>query len=94
VRETRVSRRLGYLSKSLVLPEHANALNAALTPNADQLRHAQTIIDSFESARARGEDRALVGGLWVEVPTYRNARRIIERARRLSDAGIAFAVSP
>ena len=27
--------------------------------------------------------RALVDGLWVEVPTYRNARRTIERARRL-----------
>lgn len=86
VRETRFSRRLGYRSKSLVLPEHAGVLNAALTPNADELRSARTIIDSFDSARARGEDRALVEGLWIEVPTYRNARRLIERARRLSNA--------
>jgi citrate lyase subunit beta/citryl-CoA lyase len=92
-RETRFSRRLGYLSKSSVLPEHASALNAVLTPNADELQHAQTIIESFEAARARGEDRALVGGLWVEVPTWRNALRLIERARRLSDAGIVCAVS-
>lgn len=85
-RETRFSRRLGYRSKSLVLPEHAAVLNAALTPDADELRHARTIVDSFDAARARGEDRVLVEGLWVEVPTYRNARRLLERAARLSDA--------
>ena len=29
--------------------------------------------------------RALVDGLWVEVPTYRNAKRLLERARRLAE---------
>lgn len=87
MRETRFSRRLGYRSKSLVLPEHAAVLNAVLTPNADELRYARTIVDSFDLARARGEDRVLVEGLWVEVPTYRNARRLLERAARLGDAG-------
>lgn len=83
VRETRFSRRLGYRCKSLVLPEHAQALNAALTPNAEELRFARKVIESFDMARARGEDRAFVEGLWVEVPTYRNARKLIERAGRL-----------
>jgi citrate lyase subunit beta/citryl-CoA lyase len=87
LRETRFSRRLGYRSKSLVLPEHAAVLNAVLTPNADELRVARTIVDSFDAARARGEDRVLVEGLWVEVPTYRNARRLLERAARLGDTG-------
>jgi citrate lyase subunit beta / citryl-CoA lyase len=87
LRETRFSRRLGYRSKSLVLPEHAAVLNAVLTPDADELRVARTIVDSFDAARARGEDRVLVEGLWVEVPTYRNARRLLERAARLGDAG-------
>jgi citrate lyase subunit beta/citryl-CoA lyase len=84
VREARLARRLGYRSKSLVRPEHAPKLNAVLTPGVDELRHAQAVVDGFEAARARGEDRALVDGLWVEVPTYRNARRLIERAHRLS----------
>ena len=60
------------------------ALHAAFTPDADELRHAQAITEGFEAARARGEERALVDGLWVEVPTYRNARRLLERAQRLS----------
>jgi citrate lyase subunit beta / citryl-CoA lyase len=86
-REARFARRLGYRAKSLVRPEHAQALNAALTPNADELRGAQAVVDGFEAARARGEERALVDGLWVEVPTYRNACRLIERARRLNGSG-------
>jgi citrate lyase subunit beta/citryl-CoA lyase len=47
------------------------------------------VVAGFEAARGRGEDRALVAGHWVEVPTYRNARRLMERARRLAQAGAA-----
>jgi citrate lyase subunit beta/citryl-CoA lyase len=83
VREARYARRLGYRSKSLVRPEHARPLNAALTPGPDEVRRAEAMIAAFEAARARGEDRALVEGLWVEVPTYRNAKRLVDRARRL-----------
>jgi citrate lyase subunit beta/citryl-CoA lyase len=84
VREARYARRLGYRCKSLVRPEHAQPINAALTPNDEEVHRAAAIVRDFEAARARGEDRALVDGLWVEVPTYRNARRLIERARRLN----------
>ena len=82
-REARYARRLGYRCKALVRPEHAEALNAALTPSDDEVRRATAIVEEFDAARVRGEDRALVEGLWVEVPTYRNARRLVERARRL-----------
>jgi citrate lyase subunit beta/citryl-CoA lyase len=85
VREARYSSSLGYRCKALVRAEHARPLNAALTPSDDELRRATAIVDGFEAARASGEDRALVAGLWVEVPTYRNARRLIERARRLRE---------
>ena len=86
IREARYACRLGYRCKALVRPEHAQPLNAALTPSNDELRRATAIVDAFEAARASGEDRALVNGLWVELPTYRNAKRLIERARRLKEA--------
>jgi citrate lyase subunit beta/citryl-CoA lyase len=87
VREARYAQRLGYRCKSLVRPDHAGALNAALTPGEGDVSRATAMVEAFEAARARGEDRALVEGLWVEVPTYRNARRVIERARRLKERG-------
>jgi citrate lyase subunit beta/citryl-CoA lyase len=82
--EARYARRLGYRSKSLVRPDHAAALNVALTPSPDELARAHRLVAAFEAARARGEDRALVDGLWVEVPTWRNAKRLIDRAIRLA----------
>lgn len=83
VREAGHARRLGYRSKSLVRPEHAAALNAVLTPSPADVDRARALVQAFEAARARGEDRALVDGLWVEVPTWRNALRLLQRAQRL-----------
>ena len=71
------SKRLGYKSKSLVCPEHAASLNAILTPSADDILRARAIISAFEAARSAGKDRVLFDGLWIEVPTYRNAKRLL-----------------
>ncbi|MBI5278209.1 MAG: CoA ester lyase [Burkholderiales bacterium] len=75
--EARYSRRLGYRAKSLVRPGHLAPIRDALLPSAEQLEHAQRVVAAFEAARERGEERALVDGLWVEVPTYLNARRLL-----------------
>ena len=58
-------------------------LNAVFTPGTEALRRARAVVDAFEAARQRGEDRVQVDGQWVEIPTWRNAKRLIERARRL-----------
>ena len=81
------ARRLGYHCKSLVRAEHAQPLNDALRQGDDDIRRATAMVEGFEAERARGEDRALVDGLWVELPTYRNAQRLIERRRRLRQRG-------
>jgi citrate lyase subunit beta / citryl-CoA lyase len=75
--ETRYARRLGYRAKSLVRPDHVAAIRAALIPSDDQKAQAQRMVEAFEAARARGEERVLVAGLWVEVPTYLNAKRLL-----------------
>lgn len=80
VQEARYARRLGYRCKSLVRPDHARALRSALVPGDEERAHAQRIVAAFEAARERGEDRVLVEGLWVEVPTYLNARRLLAQA--------------
>lgn len=86
-REAIYARRLGYRCKALVLPTHAQPINDALTPNEEEVERAKAKVAAFEAARFRGDDRALVDGLWVEVPTYRNAQRLIERASRLRNLG-------
>ena len=77
VEEARASRRLGYRTKSLVRPEHVAAVRQVLAPTAQELDQARKIVAVFEAAREQGDDRALVDGLWVEVPTYLNALRLL-----------------
>jgi citrate lyase subunit beta/citryl-CoA lyase len=78
--ETRNSRRLGYRTKSLVHPAHpahTARLREAPTPSSQDLVQACEVVAAFEAARQRGEDRTLVGGQRVEVPTCRNALRLL-----------------
>ena len=77
------ARALGYRAKSLVSPGHGAAVNEAFTPTQDECAAARRIVEAFETARARGEDRALLDGHLVEVPTYRNALAVIARAAEL-----------
>ncbi len=81
--EAAASRALGYRCKALVRPDHASAVNAALTPGEAQVALARQQVSAFEAARARGEDRALVEGHWVEVPAYRAAQRLLALAERM-----------
>ena len=75
--EARYARRLGYRAKSLVRPDHTEAIFTALTPSEGELAQARRMVEAFEAARARGDERTLVDGLWVEVPTYLNAKRLL-----------------
>jgi citrate lyase subunit beta / citryl-CoA lyase len=83
-RDTRWARRLGYGAKSLVDPAHAQAVNDALTPGEAELARARAIVSAFEAARAAGHSRAELEGALVEVPTYSNAKRLIERGEALA----------
>ena len=82
-REARASRTLGYRVKALVRADHARPINAVFTPGPAQIDTARRHIAAFEAARARGEDRAVVDGHWIEIPTYRSAVRLLEHASRL-----------
>lgn len=79
VQEARRARCLGYRTKALARTEHVQPVRSALVPTEAELEHARNVVAAFEAARARGEDRVLVAGLWVEVPTYLNALRLVRQ---------------
>jgi citrate lyase subunit beta / citryl-CoA lyase len=85
--EARFARRLGYRSKSCVMPGHAALINRALTPSDEEVTKAHRLIVAFEAARARGDERADVDGNLVEVPSYLNAKRLVARAAALAQGG-------
>jgi citrate lyase subunit beta / citryl-CoA lyase len=90
-RESHRSRQLGYRSKSAVTAAHINIIHRVFTPSREEIDHAGRLVTAFESVRAKGQDRVLVDGLWIEPPAYLNALRVLERARRLDAINRAFA---
>jgi citrate lyase subunit beta / citryl-CoA lyase len=78
VEDARYARRLGYRTKGVVRPEHVRPVRDALVPTGQEIDYARKVVAEFEAARRRGEDRVLVEGLWIEVPTYLNARRLLQ----------------
>jgi citrate lyase subunit beta/citryl-CoA lyase len=84
--ETRHARRLGYVAKSAVRPEHVAVINRVFTPSVEEVANARRIVGAFEAAQARGEGRVEVGGSMIEVPIYLNMKRLLERAAALGIA--------
>jgi len=82
--ETRVARRMGYTAKSAVDITHASVINTVLTPSDEEVVRARQIVAEFERAHAEGR-RAQVGGNFLEVPIFLNAKRLIERHDALSE---------
>jgi citrate lyase subunit beta / citryl-CoA lyase len=80
VEEARQARRRGYRTKSVTRPEHVQPVREALVPTELELAQARKIVAEFESAQQLGEERVLVDGVWIELPTYLNARRLVQTA--------------
>ena len=81
------ARRFGFRAKSAVDPVHVPLINGVLTPQAAEVGAARRIVVAFEQARREGAARAEVDGIEVEVPIYRNALAVIERAEALGQHG-------
>jgi citrate lyase subunit beta/citryl-CoA lyase len=78
--DARWAKAMGYRMKSLVDPAHARAINEVFAIQKKELARARRVVKAFESARARGRDRAKVDGALIEVPIYAAAKRLVESA--------------
>ena len=85
--DTRCARHLGYVAKSAVAAEHVAAINSIMAPSVGEVGDARAIIAAFEAARAAGKERACLGDLMIEVPTYFSAKRLLARAAALGVDG-------
>jgi len=77
--EAEAARREGFTGKLAIHPAQVPVINAAFTPSADDIRHAQEIVAAFEAHPDAGV--LSVGGRMVDRPHLTQARRVLERAR-------------
>ncbi|MBO8140842.1 MAG: CoA ester lyase [Firmicutes bacterium] len=79
----RKSRSLGFEGSPCVHPAQIPILNEAFSPSAEEVAHAQNVVQAYERASAQGIGALEVDGRMVDVPVVERARRVLERARRL-----------
>jgi citrate lyase subunit beta/citryl-CoA lyase len=77
--EAEAARREGFTGKLAIHPAQVPVINAAFTPSAEEVAHAEEIVAAFEAQPDAGV--LSVGGKMVDRPHLVQARRVLERAR-------------
>ena len=77
--EAAAARREGFAGKLAIHPAQVAVINAAFTPSADDVRHAEEIVAAFEAHPNAGV--LSVNGRMVDRPHLVQAKRVLERAR-------------
>lgn len=78
-RRARASRRAGFAGKLAIHPAQVAAINAAFTPSAEEVAHAEKVRAAFAAAPAAGALR--VDGKLVDRPHLLQAERMLAAAR-------------
>lgn len=81
--DARRARGWGYLAKSAVHAGHPYHINVVMTPQPGEIDRARRFVAAFEAGRALGHDRVECDGHMVELPTYLNLKRLLQRAHEL-----------
>lgn len=69
----------GFSGKLAIHPDQVEVINAAFTPNAEEVAHAEAIVAAFEENPGAGA--VGMGGTMVDRPHLAMAQRTLERAR-------------
>ena len=79
ITEARAAAREGFTGKLAIHPDQVGPINAAFTPSAEEIAHAEAIVAAFEAEPNAGV--LAVGGKMVDRPHLIQARRTLERSR-------------
>jgi len=77
--ESEAAAREGFTGKLAIHPDQVAIINAAFTPSAEEVQHAEAIVAAFEAHPDAGV--LSVDGKMVDRPHLVQARRILERSR-------------
>ena len=74
-----MSRRFGIEGASCVHPSNVPILNAAFSPNPDEIDYAERVVAIYANATAKGIGAISVDGKMIDVPVVRRAELLLAR---------------
>jgi citrate lyase beta subunit len=81
-RSCRLARGMGFDGKQCIHPSQLPVANAIFSPSAEEVAHAQRVIDAYDRAAAEGKGAVSVGGKMIDAANVRMAQVVIEKQRR------------
>jgi citrate lyase subunit beta/citryl-CoA lyase len=78
------ARDLGCVGASCIHPDQVAVLNRVFSPAPEKVERARAAVQAFERGLARGTASVSVAGAMVDIPVYRRAQRILERAEAIA----------
>lgn len=72
---------MGYSGKQIIHPAQVEPVQEAFTPNAETIRYAQRVIETFELNQAKGAGAYDLDGKMIDLPLLKSAQNVLERAR-------------
>ena len=77
------ARRFGVEGASCVHPSNVPILNDAFSPDADDVAHAERVVEAYASATAKGSGAITVDGKMIDVPVVQRAEKLLARWARI-----------
>ena len=79
------SRQLGCVGAGCIHPDQVAVLNRVFTPDPANVEYARRVAEAFEEGLRRGTASVNLDGKMVDIPVYKRARVILERARVVAE---------
>ena len=77
VRDTTLSRRLGYRGRTVIHPGQIEPANRLYSPSEQEIEYYRRVLEAFDAAVAQGSASTTVDGKMIDYAMAANARRVI-----------------
>jgi citrate lyase subunit beta/citryl-CoA lyase len=78
--DARRARQLGFQGKLCIHPIQIEPCHAVFSPTAEEIEHAERVIQAFEDAEARGIGAIQLDGKFIDAPIVERSRRTLRLA--------------
>jgi citrate lyase beta subunit len=84
-RSGRIARAMGFDGKQCIHPAQLEAANRLFSPTAEEVAHAERIVQAYELAAANGRGAVNLDGRMIDAANIRMARVVLERKKLGAD---------
>lgn len=82
--EIRLAFQLGFKGKLLVHPTQIEPVNKVFSPSSDEVKYANTVVEAFEAAQAKGLGAVSFEGKMIDEMNYKQAKDVVNFAELVS----------